>query len=189
MYKLGIVIPYLENSKQAKELWLELKENLMKQVEDHSNDVIALLCTDDPKHPEGLSKMRNKGIDKLVDLCRYILFLDADDMIDEDYIDKMIKATKSKAEMLESIFSIREYPLPFNPYELKNHVAGIAFRSDVIGMNRFDESIKFGEDKEFVERIIDLTKMKKEFVDTTYYYNYGANPDCMSYRWSRGELK
>ena len=189
MYKLGIIIPYLENSKQAKDLWLELKENLMKQIDNHSSDVFAVICRDDIDKPKGISYQRNKGIDKIINYCKYIMFLDSDDNIDDDFIEKMIKATRSKAEMLESIFSIRDYPLPFNPYELKNHVAGIAFRSDVIGDKRFNEDIKFGEDEDFVKRVIDLSKMKKEFVDTTYHYNYGANPECITYRWSRGELK
>lgn len=189
MYKLGIIIPFLNNSKQADDLWKILKKNLEKQIDEHRNDVFAVVCYDDIENPKGLSHQRNQGIDKIINYCNYILFLDADDDIDNDFIEKMLKKTETKAEMLESRFMIRDYELPFEPNVLKNHVTGIAYRTDIIGDNRFDENIKFGEDKEFVERIIDISKMKKEFVDTTYHYNYGANPECMTYRWSRGELR
>ncbi len=188
-YKLGIIIPYWNNSKEAKELWLQLKENIMKQVDDHGDDVIALLCEEDKEKPRGLSYQRNRGINELINNCKYLLFVDSDDQLEENYIEKMIEATETNAEMLESIFAIRNNPLPFKPDILNNRCTGIAIRNDVIGFNRFDEHIKFGEDKEFMNRIIDLSKMKKVFVDTTYYYNYGANPECMTYRWSRGELK
>lgn len=188
-YKLGIIIPYWNNSKEAKELWLQLKENLMKQIDEHGDDVIGLVCEDDKENPHGLSYQRNRGINELINSCKYLLFVDSDDQLEEDYIEKMVEATETNAELLESIFAIRNNPLPFEPDVLKNRCTGIAIRNDVIGFNRFDEHIKFGEDKEFMHRIIDLSKMKKVFVDTTYYYNYGANPECITYRWSRGELK
>lgn len=186
-FKLGVVIPYLENNETAKELWKKLKENLLKQISKRHDTYICVI-NDNVEKPKGISYCRNRGINKLIDNCKYILFLDSDDNIDEDYIEKMVKATDSDFEMLESRFMIRENEIPFEENKIKNRVTAIAFRSDVIGENRFDENIKFGEDKEFVERVLDITKVRKYKVDSVYHYNYGFNTDCVCYRHSRGEL-
>ena len=186
-FKLGIIIPYLENSEQAKKLWHNLEQNLREQLK-HRYDTFIYVVHDNIEKPKGISYCRNKGIEKLIDLCDYLIFLDSDDDIDSDYIEKMVKATETGAELLESRFQILSTEIPFEEHKLKNHITAIAIRSDIIGENRFDETAKFAEDKEFVDRVLDINKMKKIQVDTVYHYNYGYNPDCISYRYSRGEL-
>lgn len=186
-YKLGIIIPYLENNETARELWNKLKKNLLKQLKGR-HDTFIKVIHDNIKNPKGISYCRNKGINELIDDCEYLLFLDSDDDVSKDYIEKMIQATKTGYEMLESRFKIRDNEIPFVENVIKNHVTGIAFRKDVIGNNRFDETVMFAEDKEFVERVLDITKLRKYKVDCIYHYNYGFNNDCVCYRHSRGEL-
>ena len=70
---------------------------------------------------------------------------------------------------------------------LQNHVTGVIYRTDLIKNIRFNENRNVAEDKEFNEEV---RKLNPSCINITckYYYNYGANKDCLSYRYARDEI-
>ena len=62
------------------------------------------------------------------------------------------------------------------------------FDLDFIGDARFDESLKVGEDVEFLHRV--LRDDCRHFHDNRVFYNYqwNRNPNSLSHRHARGEI-
>lgn len=190
--KLGIVVPYYNNSEVAEELCKKLfLERLVPAFEKNKN-IIPLMFED--FEGEGCGITRNKIMNYLIHICNvdYILFVDSDDYLDEDYLDEMYEACKMAREqhynIIESKFSIRGNVIEYKKDVLPKHVCGICYDVDLIGDTRFDESVAFGEDEVFNKEIM-KKPINKFYLNTTYIYNYGYNRECMSYRWSRGEIK
>lgn len=201
---LGIVIPYFMITIQCKDVFVKLMEQLKSQM---NNSVILYVYEDGQISDwlieykskniiidgdginKGVSYARNRGIDYLIDKVNYILFLDSDDRISDDYISKYLSKCKSKKyDVLESGFYVKEEKADYNPNVLRNGVVGSAFNVKLIGNNRFDESLQIGEDTKFVRSVLDLNKHKKEYVDTNYYYQYGINDDSLTRRYSKGAI-
>lgn len=196
---LGICIPYFMITIQCQETFMKLMETLSKQV---TNDVLVYVYEDGQISywlkdyineniivdvdlvNRGVSYARNKCIDYMIDKVNYILFLDADDMIDDDYIEKyLIECKKNKYEVLESAFYVRDAKADFNPNVIRCGVVGSAIKTKIIGDNRFDETLQIGEDTKFMKQVIDLNKHKKHFVDSNYYYQYGINEMSLTRRF------
>lgn len=188
--KIGVAIPCLLNNEVAEELFSQLYEKI-KQIKERPRhyDLFVEIYFEDLNNVVGISKARNICIGKLFKRrVDYIVFLDADDMIDEDFFDKIYFACLENYDIIETRFKILKGEVEFNPKEMKSHVTGIAFKREVIGKHRFDENILFGEDRHFIDEVVDLSKQTRCQVDTIYHYNYGYNKDCLSYRFSRGEI-
>ena len=188
--KIGVAIPCLLNNEVVEELFSQLYEKI-KQIKERPRhyDLLVEIYFEDLNNVVGLSKARNICIGKLFKRCvDYIVFLDADDMIDDDFFDKIYLACLENYDIIEARFKILKGEVEFEKDKMKNHVTGIAFKREVIGKHRFDENILYGEDRYFIADVVDLTKHTRCQVDTFYHYNYGYNKDCLSYRFSRGEI-
>lgn len=202
--KLGILIPYYNNNPKCDDLFKDLMHNLKNQLTD---DMILYIHEDgqysswlqaygkdniiidvsDVNH--GISYALNKGLDLLLPICDYILFLDADDTVDGVYLKKMLEACKNKEyEIYESLFYINDNFRPFNPVEMRYGVCGSAFRSDVIGNIRFDEKVQVGEDTRFMKEVYNKNKIRKQLVPCCYFYNYGINGNSLTMRFGRKEI-
>lgn len=187
-YNLGIGIAYYKQNRIVETCYNYLEEILELQLEnlelkrimeDKEFSVVIRVY----ENEDGLAKARNKLLDELVPECEYITFIDADDRVAPNYIEKILEAIKSKAPIYQTDFYILNDL--HRDYELKNRNTGVIYRNDIIKNVRYNESRNYGEDKEFNDN---LRSYAVSMIDTYYYYNYGINPDCMSYKYSRGEI-
>lgn len=196
---LGIVIPYYENSDQARDLLKDLLKKIEEQlkktdkvkvviVEDgqeslwlnsHENEKLAILRL---KTNNGVSVARNYGIDHFRDKCDYIGFIDADDDISDDYLEKLgAYASDGTHDVLETRVSVNGTmtdKLDYNKH--RNGVWGYAFKTEILKGKKFNEELRFGEDAEFMYSVVDLRTQRKVEVPAVYYYVYGRNPNSLS---------
>lgn len=183
-YKLGVAIPYYRQNMLCEQLFNYLKEIIDMQMMyyDLYDEVKVLVY----KNDIGLSAARNKLMEELLPECEYITFIDADDRISEDYL-KMIY------EMIESTnwdIYITDFYINHSKFEyegLKNHVTGVVYRTELIKDIRFNENRNYAEDMEFNQEVRKLNPSVVN-IPCKYYYNYGANNDCLTYRYSRDEI-
>lgn len=187
-YNLGIGIAYYKQNRIVETCFNYLEEILQLQLhylelkrimEDKEFSVKILVY----ENEDGLAKARNKLLEELINECEYITFIDADDRVAPNYIEKILEAIKTNAPIYQTDFYILNDL--HQDYELKNRNTGVIYRNDIIKNVRYNESRNYGEDKEFNDNLRDY---QVSMIDTYYYYNYGINPDCMTYKYSRGEI-
>lgn len=182
--KLSIIIPYHE----PLELTLELLDVLIPQLtnecelcivdddvntfklDEYKSDRVKVIHHD--KNSGGAGKPRNTGIDNTTG--EYISFVDSDDLVSKDYIEKIINKINT------SDFDYCFYSWKFNglrkdeviirdePPEWNCGVVNCVYSRKVIGKERFNEDMKIAEDYDFNVRV---RKGKKEnIIDILYYY-------------------
>lgn len=201
--KLSIIIPYYN----LKPYTDELLDCLAPQVTD---DVEVLVIDDGSKEPYktkykwaivirkkngGVSSARNFGIEKSTG--EYITFIDADDLVADDYIKQIIEKIDTEhfdylemswnslaggAQWSQKLYSIND-SLP-NP-----SVCTRAFKRSFIGKHRFNEKKYSTEDDEFKRKLYYNLKGKKKAVITDYLYHYRTSVEnSKSKRFMNGEL-
>ena len=206
--KLGIIIPYYKNSNACERNFKMLMEVLVKQLNDniilyiyedgqYSNWLTKYskhniyITGDDTNH--GVSYARNTGLDFMFNIEKnidYILFLDSDDMIDLNYINKMCRVMyQKKYDILESRFFIRDMLLKYNKSDIRDGVCGQCIRASLIKDIRFNENICIGEDTLFMRDLWNNRKLIKKLVETNYYYNLGDNRNSLWMRFQRHEIE
>lgn len=207
---LGIVIPFYENSDQARDLLKDLLKKIEEQLKktdrvqvvivvdgsdslwlnSHENEKLAILRL---KTNNGVSVARNYGIDYFRDKCDYIGFIDADDNIADDYLDRLgAYASDGTHDILETRVNVNGTLVESIEYNKhRNGVWGYAFRANIFDSHKFNEELRFGEDAEFMYSALDMNKLRKVEVPTVYYYVYGKNPRsiCVVYNKSKGYNK
>lgn len=185
--KLSIIIPYHE----PLELTLELLDVLIPQLtnecelcivdddvntyklDEYKSDRVKVIHHD--KNSGGAGKPRNTGIDNTTG--EYISFIDSDDLVSKDYIEKIINKINTNP------FDYCFYSWKFNglrkdeviirdePPEWNCGVVNCVYKRATIGKERFNEDMKIAEDYDFNVRV---RKGKKEnILDIIYYYNNG----------------
>lgn len=205
--KLGIIIPYYKNSSACERNFKMLMESLVKQLNDNTILYIyedgqysnwltkyskynIYITGEDINH--GVSYARNTGLDFMFNIEKdidYILFIDSDDMIDHNYINKMFRVMhQKKYDILESRFFIRDRLLKYNKSDIRDGVCGQCMRANLIKDIRFNENICIGEDTLFMRELWKKYKIKKCLVDTNYYYNLGDNVRSLWMRFQRHEI-
>ena len=184
--KLGINIPYYENSKEAHELAKKLFLERLEPIFKKNRNIIPLMYHD--KNGIGCGKVRNIINEVLIPYVDYIIYIDSDDYVDEDYFEKVYEACKEGYDIIETRFSVREkYLLPVRE-KLPNHVTGIAYKVDLIKDLKFNENRLIGEDTEYNTYINENKEYTKKVIDSVYYYNLGMNNECLTYKYQRGEI-
>ena len=201
---LGIIIPYYKNSEQCEEKFKELMDRLIPQL---TNDMILYVYEDGQvsewlweikndnfmleSNPinKGVSVARNRGIDYLIDKVDYILFIDSDDYVAQDYLTMVHEYCADRThDIIETTFYINGRLMGYNPKEVRSCAASSALRTSVIGKHRFKENLQVGEDTEFMNEVVDLTKYRKKYCRTDYYYQLGVNPNSLIKRYERKEI-
>ena len=201
---LGILIPYYCNSKECEVRAKELMECLIPQL---TNDMILYVYEDgqvsdwlwDIKNDnfvvesnpinKGVSYARNRAIDYLIDKVEYILFLDMDDKVDNNYLTRVHEYCADRThDIIETAFYINGTLMRYNPKEVRSCAASSAIRVNVIGKHRFNEKRQIGEDTHFMNEIVDLNKYRKKYCNTNYYYQLGINPNSLIKRYERKEI-
>lgn len=183
-YLLGVAIPYYKQNMLCEQLFNYLKEIIDMQIDYYFfyDDIKVIVYENDI----GLAAARNKIMEELIPDCKYITFIDADDRISEDYF-KIIydNILSNKYDIYMTEFYINHSKFEHNT--LKNHVTGVVYRTDLIKNIRFNENRNVGEDMEFNNEVRKLNPTCIT-IPCQYYYNYGTNKDCLSYRYARDEL-
>lgn len=206
-YTLGIIIPYYFNNEVCETLFKQLMNEINRQLlnedrvkvvivedgqksnwlDEYSSDKIELVRL---KKNKGVSHARNTALDMLINECSYIAFIDSDDMIEGNYIDRLVRyASDGTHELIETYLAINN--IVQNNIDIDKHRCGVwscAIKSDIIGDKRFKEEMQINEDTDFMERVINLSKHRKILCNTTYYYNLGGNNDSLIMKFRRREI-
>ena len=197
---LGIIIPYFMITAQCRDafenLFNQVKQQLTEDMilyiyedgqisdwltKEKQDNIIIVSCNEN----KGVSYARNQGIDYLIDKVKYILFLDSDDRLDDDYLQTMLKhCKKNNYEIVESCFYVKDVKAEFNPNLVRCGVAGSAIQTKIIKEHRFDEKLQIGEDTKFMKEICDLSKYKKILANTNYYYQLGLNEFSLTMKYA-----
>lgn len=156
--KISVIIPFYCPDENTEKFFQRCKESIDPRF--------RLICREDKKH-EGVSAMRNKGLDYLYknDPPDYITFLDADDTMNPDAWEQMTKAIAEEPdEPVIQMNHLRKkdgtvysrfhnhrgtyYPdrIPQFWFVVWNKV----FKADFIRDIRFIEGLQHGEDELFI---------------------------------------
>ena len=188
MVKLSIVIPYWKT--------YELTEKLLKELEIQKTDEVEIFLIDDGcnetrldkfnnkidithlEKNEGLSYARNVGIDKSIG--KYIAFIDSDDQITMDYIERLLKLIEEHDEDI-IYFNWAD----FNENAIIRHPGNYAvwkaiYKKEIVP--RFDEEQRFNEDVFFQEEL-EKKQLTKYYYDRVLYI-YNSNREG-SQMWRR----
>lgn len=205
---LGICIPYYKNSDECEIAF----KKLMEQIDNQLTDDMVLYVYEDgqfsnwlwqyaQKKPnlikvksnaknKGVSFARNYILDHLINEVDYILFLDSDDRIADNYLKVMCdNCADNTHEIIESYFENGRFKTEFNKNAVRSGAAGSALQSKIIGKIRFDERLQIGEDTKFMNEVCDLSKYRKKLAKTNYYYQLGINPNSLTMKYDKKEIK
>lgn len=201
---LGIIIPYYKNSEECEIAFKRLMQDLNKQL---TNDMILCIYEDgqysewlkeyDKPNVKRISVLENKGVsyarnvclDYLIGKVEYILFIDSDDLVENNYLQVMYEyCADNTHEIIESTFLVNGQLAAFNRNAIRCGVAGSALQTKIIGNKRFDEKLQIGEDTTFMNNVCDLTKYRKKHAPTQYIYQLGINNNSLTMLHSRKEI-
>ena len=148
------------------------------------------------KENGGVSAARNFAIEKST--SPYICFLDADDLYHKDFLSKMygkIKATNAdtctcgyyklydkKIVPMKSAFSKNDFLVDYLISKNKLHISSFLIKREVIFDNniRFDESSSYGEDIEFMARVIKYSRKIEIVPEYLTYYRIDSDRPTLS---------
>ncbi len=159
------------------------------------------------KNNGGVSSARNVGLDNAKG--NWIVFVDADDWIEKRYCEDLLKiATNKSADIVicgynrvyndktkkisaiakKTDFDSNDYLINvLNPQTGFGFCATKIFNVDIIGKNRFDESIVVGEDALFNIKI--SKNLKRAVYVQKELYNYRINDDSAVKRFDTNYVK
>lgn len=184
---LSIIIPYYNRPKSIQRLIDVLSPQLREGVEvliidDHSPQPISI---DDPyirvirlkENSGGASVPRNVGLDNAKG--KYIAFIDSDDLVKPNYIEKILNKINSSTwdycyiswECSTSQVIIRNNPPSWNCC-----VWNCIYKRELIGNTRFDPRLRIAEDFKFNQEV--RRGRKANITDILYYYEQNS-PDSL----------
>lgn len=198
--KLSIIIPAYNAEPYLTELIDRLSPQLTEEVE--------LIVIDDGstipvrerseyklirQENGGASKARNTGLDNA--LGDYIAFIDADDLVSTDYVEKILEKISEKPNYIylswktlsggwQCEVKLKSVEDKFPPFNLCcwNRV----YKRSLIGKTRFNEKKKIAEDAEFIRAVNEHGK--KSFIGEYVYFYRSSTPDSLTKRFNAGEV-
>ena len=201
MIDLSIIIPYYNTPDYTE----ELLNMLTPQVDRIKLNVEIIVVDDGSKKPfvyadkqivtiyrqdnAGVSAARNRGIEEAKG--RYISFIDSDDLVAVNYVEKVLKAIETEPEAVyiswRTLGSGWKYACNLSMTEFPAWnlcVWNRILRRDIIGDVRFNEKKKVAEDADFLHQL----KINKVERITDYLYFYRTGHESLSKRYQSGEL-
>lgn len=174
---LSIIIPTYNRNEYIVKLLDKLHSQIQNNVEvivvdDHSDMPLEkswfkYIYLDN--NSGGASIPRNVGLDNAKG--RYICFVDADDMVSDDYIETILEKTKEDWE-----FCYISWQGKSNKVIIKDTaptwnccVWNSVYKRDLIGDKRFDPKLKMAEDYDFNRKV--RNGKKANITKILYYYN------------------
>lgn len=148
------------------------------------------------KENAGVSAARNFAIERST--SPYICFLDADDLYNKDFLQKMygqIKSTNAdictcgyykligeEIRPMKSAFSKKDFLVNYLISKNKLHTSSFLIKREVIFDNniRFDESSSYGEDIEFMTRVIKYSREIEIVPEYLTYYRIDSTRPTLS---------
>ena len=196
---ISVIITYYQT--------LDYTKKIMEKIDPQLNEKIEVIIVDDgcnekeldkynakvihlEENSGGASKPRNVGLDNANG--EYIVFIDGDDMITEDYIETLSKDAQEKYDY----YVYKWYSNDTNIYGIQHkenmyynwNVWSYMFKREVIGNNRFDENMIAGEDIDWLRRTITESNTRKEVDKAIYRYN-SQNENSISHLLAQGVIK
>lgn len=190
MVKLSIIIPYYNTLEYTRDLLVMLKSQLTPEIEIlviddgcKEKELDRFKCNEIkiihlPKNSGGASKPRNVGLD--LAQGKYITFIDSDDMVENIYISKILKAITADPDIIFLSWKskVQEIIMQMRPPRWNCAVWCRVYKRDIIGNIRFDENLRIAEDYKFNEQIKYYSKVCiKQIV---YYYNNGRKGSLLN---------
>jgi len=190
MVKLSIIIPYYNTYELTCKLLKELTIQKTNEVEiiliddcnDTRLDVFKKIDIIHFKERNGISKARNIGISKATG--KYVAFVDSDDMITMDYVDKLIETINEHNEdmIIFNWADFNENTLNIKP---QNYAVWKAiYKRDIVPL--FNEDMFFNEDVDFQAKL-DNKKLSKYYFDRVLYIYNSNRKDSLMWEKLRRE--
>lgn len=195
--KIAVIIPFYCPDDKTWALFSRCKASV--------DDRFMMFCREDKKH-EGVSAMRNKGLDYVFEHypeVDYITFLDADDTFGEDAYDQIVATINEQPnEGVIQLNHVREYEDGKTKLRLMSKqgtytldrlpnlwVSSVnkVFKADLIRNIRFKAGLNHGEDELFVLEC--LAKTRRMYVSSRIALHYHKdNPNSLSTTTSINDL-
>jgi len=183
---LSVIIPTYNRNEKV--------DRLLDTFSTQINDKVEILVIDDhseipyktkyewtkvirlKENSGGASIPRNVGLDNATG--EYITFVDADDMIKPNYIEKILEKTKQKWDycFMSWECGIRKVIIRDRPPKWNCCVWNCVYKKELIGDVRFNPKLKIAEDYEFNQKV--RRGRKANIVDILYYYEENS-PDSL----------
>ena len=200
MTKLSIIIPTYNNGEFLKQL---LNKLLMQKDKLSSDDVQIIVVNDGStedmgflrlyaqdveivnKDNGGAASAKNVGLNMATG--EYVAFVDSDDDVSDDFIEKALTFLKARpdGDILYFKCTCEDGSVGFH----EPCAWGKLVRRKYIGAARFDENYNIGEEDTL---FLPLAKAKPPrvvyYAAVLYHYRWSANPDSLMKRFWRGEL-
>ena len=202
---LSIIIPAYNAGQYLGELILKLRD----QMKPFKESVEVIVIDDGSKEPvnfsydwlkvirqenRGASAARNTGIEAAQG--EYIAFIDADDLVSDNYIDTILN--KAKTEKFDYCYlswkafggwqqevKLNSIEDKFPPFNLC--VWNRVYKRSMIGDVRFNENKLVAEDAQFIREVQEEGK-KKAFISDFMYFYRSNSPDSLTKRAGAGKL-
>lgn len=200
--KLSIIIPAYNAEPYLDELVRRLFPQLTKEVEviivDDGSDFPYIAPVKGfkviRKQNGGVASARNLGLKKAKG--EWIAFIDADDMISFDYVEKVMEALEEDPDYVylswetfgkgwSAKVEIKSTEQKFPPWN--QCVWNRIYKRSMIGEVRFNEVKKVAEDAEFIRAVREKDK-KKAFISEPIYFYRTTPRNSLTERFNRGEL-
>ena len=194
MVKLSLIIPYYETYDLTERLLKSLVIQITNEVEilliddyckkefSNQKDELALnnIKLIEHKENQGTAKTRNEGITKAKG--QYIGFIDCDDMVTADYIERLLKAIDETPTQVINFnwLGLSENEVvrkPTNPAMWK-----AIYRRDIIPL--FREDLSWGE--EDVDFQQDVQKLETTYLDRVLYLYESNREGSLFWRKTHG---
>lgn len=203
MHKLSIIIPAYNAEPYIEHLIQRLKPQIC-------NDIEVLVVDDGSKMPylapykwvrvirqenKGLANARNTGIENTDG--EYIHFIDADDLVPENYVEYILKLLGAEApdfvELSWKSFDEKngvkfDYKLKKGEALTNPSACTRIFKRSFLGNLRFNEKKDTAEDEDLYRRI-DWSKGKMATATEYMYFYRTSTPNSLSKRYRKGQTK
>lgn len=184
--KLSIIVTYYNTPELTKKLIEKLNSQLTNEtelliVDDGCHETFNARTIHIARNSKAAGKPRNIGIENTKG--KYITFIDSDDIISDDYVTKIIKKIDSE-EFDYCLFSWQflnskeKVIIEDNPPKWNCSIWNCIYKRDLIGTERFNETMRIAEDHDFNLRVRKGKKANIE--DILYFYNEGRKGSLMN---------